>query len=66
VCSTPIEFAYYASNNLKVRKDVCAYCAAPGAEKDKDLLENYKIVLPVCTQCKHKPALKRAPFPKMK
>ncbi|XP_041356082.1 uncharacterized protein LOC121373481 [Gigantopelta aegis] len=62
-CTTPIEFAYFASSSI-VRKDVCCHCGSFGAERDKDLMQNYRVVLPVCINCKHLGSPKRNPIRK--
>lgn len=48
-CQTPVEFAYYASSFG--RHDVCSHCGESGAEKDQELSRQYRVVLPVCTEC---------------
>ena len=53
-CNTPVEFAYYAENNpINVQKDICCHCANPGAEKDPEMKKKYRIVLPICVNCKN-------------
>ena len=60
-CRTPVEFAYYASAHG--RQDICAHCATGGAERDRDLMTKYRIVLPVCNDCKEtKEIPKRTPI----
>lgn len=63
-CTTPIEFPFYADKNVvSVRKDTCCHCAEVGAERDKELLKKYQVVLPVCQMCirRGKQAPKRTP-----
>jgi hypothetical protein len=45
-CEMHVEFAYYASSHG--RNDICAHCAAVGAEKSKQLSQQFRVVLPVC------------------
>ena len=61
-----MEYAYYAENTpAKLPKDICCYCAGQKAEKDPDMLKKYRVVLPICTECKSagKPIMKRNPIP---
>lgn len=60
-CESPIEWAYY--NSALGRKDVCAHCGVRNALVDKDLIKEYKTVLPLCAGCKGrgKQSLKRGP-----
>jgi hypothetical protein len=44
-----VEFPYYASGIR--RPDICAHCAAPDCQKDKELLKRFRVVLPVCNLC---------------
>ena len=52
-CKSSMEFSYYSSNIGK--QDLCSYCVNTGAEKDKELVKSYKVVLPICGECKKKP-----------
>jgi hypothetical protein len=64
-CNSPIEFAYYATNNpLPVDRTICCYCTAPQAERDKELLKKFRVVLPMCIRCKTsgKESIKRNPL----
>lgn len=63
-CSSPVEWAYYAATNT--RKDICCYCAEENTERDKELLKEYRVVLPICAQCRGsgQPTLKRLPLKK--
>ena len=36
------------------KKDKCCHCAMDKAESDKDILKKFKVVLPICTECKEK------------
>ena len=64
-CTSPIEFTYYSSS--LGNQSVCSYCAMEGAEKDQVLLKSYKVVLPICAECKQtKDVMKRNPLPKAK
>lgn len=61
-CESPIQFSYYTS---KVgRTDVCCHCGGVNAEQDKELLKQYRTVLPICKSrtCVAKGALKRCPI----
>ena len=60
-CNGPVEFSYYSASDQVGRKDICAYCATPVADRDRELLQKFKIVLPLCDTCKSrgKTALKR-------
>ena len=64
-CQSPIEWTYYSATGNIGRKDICAHCATLGAEKDRELLKQFKIVLPICETCKTngKDILKRNPKP---
>ena len=33
------------------RPDIYAHCAAPDCQKDQELLERFRVVLPVCNLC---------------
>jgi len=61
-CTTPIEFAYYASQ--LAQPDICTYCAEVGAQRDSESLKTHRIVLPVCDECvrKGKTVPKRNPI----
>ena len=63
-CQSPVEFPYYASG--VGRPNICAHCASEGAERDRETLKHYKIVLPVCQACiaRHKDIPKRNPINK--
>jgi hypothetical protein len=41
-----VEFSYYSTSDQVGRKDICAYCATPVADRDRELLQKFKIVLP--------------------
>ena len=60
-CNTPIEWVCYIATKVSIQKDLCVYCAQPGAAIDQDLKKIYKLVLPPCEKCKAngKSALKR-------
>ncbi|XP_076103163.1 uncharacterized protein LOC143072213 [Mytilus galloprovincialis] len=63
-CRTPVEFSYYADNTpIRLQKDICCYCASPNSEKDAEELAKFKVVLPICNDCKNsgKPIIKRNP-----
>ena len=49
-CASPIEFAYYASTIG--RKDICCHCAKEDVRPDKEVEKNFRIVLPICDDCK--------------
>ena len=51
-CSSPIEWAYYGTNKINVRKDRCTYCAKKGVTVDQELKKEFKTVLPLCGNCK--------------
>ena len=40
---------------------VCCHCAGPEASQDQQALLNYKVVLPMCTNCTEKAAVVRQP-----
>ena len=40
---------------------VCCHCAGPQASQDQQALLNYKVVLPMCTNCTEKAAVVRQP-----
>ena len=48
-CESHVEYAYYKSSLGKA--DICAHCAQDGADKDADLCQRFKFVLPVCQEC---------------
>ncbi|XP_062596556.1 uncharacterized protein LOC134258011 [Saccostrea cucullata] len=51
-CTTPVEIAYYSANAV-ARKDVCCFCASSvDIIDDQDLLRKYRVVLPMCRECK--------------
>ncbi|CAC5376627.1 unnamed protein product [Mytilus coruscus] len=63
-CRTPVEFSYYADNTpIRLQKDICCYCASPNSEKDAEEVAKFKVVLPICNDCKNsgKPIIKRNP-----
>lgn len=64
-CVMPIEYTYYSSTAV-TRKDVCCHSAVEGVDRDKELLKQFKIVLPVCEGCKTggKPIPRRNPLKK--
>lgn len=61
-CSTHMEFAYYSATTPVGRRDVCCHCGGVGADKDPEMLRRYRIVLPVCEECKHIGIPKRNPI----
>lgn len=54
-------FAHYTSTIG--RKDMCCHCAKEDVRPDKDVEQNFRIVLPICDDCKsvEKEICKRGP-----
>ena len=51
-CDTSVEWAYYNATKVSIQKDLCVYCAQPGAAIDQNLKKIYKSVLPLSEKCK--------------
>ena len=58
-CSDHIEFAYYACSCKQ--PDLCCHCGSVNCMHDPDLLQNFKVVLPKCENCKERLTPTRQP-----
>ena len=61
-CNSPIKWAYYGATICTIRKGLCSYCGVKDGVISQGLKKCYKIVLPICEECKKfKEPIKRMP-----
>ena len=48
MCSSPMEWGFYAGTKISIQKDICCYCIRKDLQADKELKKQLKTVLPLC------------------